>query len=192
MYHPNQPLFGEDTVTITETTPHKDLEYLFEKLRNRNHKRSHNYVLDDRTTSQALAYSITYLNGEPALGSIAWSRPMYNGAVRLMTKYCVDPDLENTNFGRGTENVMRLDVIDHINQQIEICSGQGYDTFFISQEGRLNGKRIRKYVETINKYTDHTWQVSDEPVLVAPNPPDPSCWQYVISNREINFNYETK
>lgn len=193
MLHRNKPLHGNNSITITTTEPNDDLLHVFNKANNDTHKRSNNYELTSRVINESCAYSVTYLNDVPVMASIAWARPFYTGAIRLVSKYCVDPELRQTQFGKGTENLFRLDTVDHINQQIELASANGYDTFFISQEDKSpGGKRINRYVNTMNKYSDYTWKVSDTPLLVAPNPSDPSCWQYVISNREINFNYENK
>ena len=190
MIHRNQPLFGNDSITKTTTEPTEDIIQLFAKVNNRHrHKRRDNYVLDESVTKQTIAYSVTYVKDRPALGSIAWTRPFYNNAVRIMTKYCVDPELEDTNFGKGTENLLRLDVIDHMEQQIAIAKQLGYDTFFISQEEKIKGRRIRMMTNTMNNHTDYNWHVSSVPVLVAPDPNNPACWQYVIANGVVNFDY---
>lgn len=190
MIHRNQPLYGNDTVTRTTTEPTEDIRELFNRVNNRKtHKRRDNYVIDEAVEKQSIAYSVTYLNDRPALGSIAWTRPIYGNAVRIMTKYCVDPELEDTNFGRGTENLLRLDVIDHMEQQIAIAKTHGYETFFISQEEKIKGRRVRMMTNTMNNHTDYNWQVSNVPVLVAPDPDNPACWQYVIANGVVNFDY---
>lgn len=184
----NTKLYGNDTVTVTTTHPTDDLAYLFKKSAEADHKRSHNYTLDDKTIAQSIAYSVTYLNDMPVLGSLAWTRPFYMGALRVATKYCVLPEYRNKNFGKGTENLFRLDILDQVIQQCKIGEEQGYDAFFISQEDNSpGGRRVKTSVNTLTKYTDYTWMCTDTPVLVAPNPPDPSCWQYVMSNKEITF-----
>lgn len=189
MIHRNQPLFGNDTVTKTETHPTDDIRWLFNKVNNRKHKRRDNYVIDDTVEKQSIAYSVTYLNDRPALASIAWTRPIYTNSVRIMTKYCVDPDLEDTNFGKGTENLLRLDAIDQMKQQITIAQAYGYETFFITQEDKTLGRRVRTMTNTINNHSSLKWQVTDKPVLVAPDPTNTACWQYVISNNNVVFDY---
>ena len=190
MIHRNQPLFGNDSITKTTTEPTKDIIDLFAKVNNRErHKRRDNYVIDDTVKKQSIAYSVTYLNGRPALASIAWTRPIYTNSIRIMTKYCVDPDLEDTNFGKGTENLLRLDVIDQMEQQIVIARTHGYETFFITQEDKTHGRRVGAMTNTINNHSSLKWQVSNQPVLVAPDPVNPACWQYVISNNDVVFDY---
>lgn len=171
--------------TITTTCPTDDLKYLFNKIRNSDAHRSANYTLDK--VGNAYAFSVTYFNNEPALCSVAWERPYYHGSVRLMTSYGVRPDLQAINFGKGIDNYMRIDVTDHINQQLEICKLLGRGLCFISQVGRAGGRRIRAIASTVNKYTPCNWNVSDKPILVAPDPSNPECWQYVISNHDLNL-----
>lgn len=190
MIQRNQPLYGNDTITKTTTEPTEDIRELFNRVNNRKtHKRRDNYVIDKEVEKQSIAYSVTYLNGRPALGSIAWIRPLYGNAVRIMTKYCVEPDLEDTNFGKGTENLLRLDVIDHMEQQIAVAKSLGYETFFMSQEDKTDGRRVKTMTNTINNHTDYNWKITDVPVLVAPDPENPSCWQYVIANDVVDFDY---
>lgn len=190
MIHRNQPLFGNDSKTVTETYPTDDIKWLFERVNSRKrHKRRDNYVIDEAVEKQSIAYSVTYVKDKPVLGSIAWTRPFYGNAVRIMTKYCVDPEMEDHNFGKGTENLLRLDVIDHMEQQIAIAKTHGYDTFFISQEEKIKGRRVRMMTNTMNNHTNYNWQLSNVPVLVAPDPNNPSCWQYVIANDVVNFDY---
>lgn len=190
MIHRNQPLYGNDSVTKTTTEPTQDIIDLFARVNSRQrHKRRDNYIIDESVTEQAIAYSVTYVKDKPVLGSIAWTRPFYNNAVRIMTKYCVDPAMEDHNFGKGTENLLRLDVIDHMEQQIDVAKKLGYDTYFISQEEKIKGRRIRMMTNTMNNHTKYKWQVSNVPVLVAPDPNNPACWQYVIANGVVNFDY---
>lgn len=189
MIRRNQPLFGNDTITSTTAEPTPDIRWLFDRVNNRNHKRRDNYVINSTVEKQTIAYSVTYLNDRPALASIAWTRPIYNNAIRIMTKYCVDPELEDTNFGKGTENLLRLDVIDHMEQQIAMAKTHGYETFFITQEDKTQGRRIRTMTNTINNHSSLSWQITNKPVLVAPDPDNPACWQYVISNNAVSFDY---
>lgn len=84
------------------------------------------------------------------------------------------------------ENHQRVDVTDHFNQQIEICKKLGCEEFFISQEARVGGRRLRALAKTMTKYTDYTWTVSTEPIQVTPNP---LALQYVVSNTDISFDY---
>lgn len=189
MLHRNKPLSNNETHTITTTEPSDALLQVFEKANADTHKRSGNYELSERVIAETCAYTVTYLHDTPVMASIAWARPFYNGAIRLASKYCVDPKFRHLQFGKGTENLFRLDTVDHITQQIEIACANGYTDFFLSQEDKSpGGKRVHRYVATLDKYTDYEWTCTSAPVLVCPDPQAPSCWQYVVSNNEIKFN----
>lgn len=160
------------------------MKWLFKKIRESDHKRASNYELMD-----AYCYTVTYLDNEPAMCSMAWERDLFNGSIRLMTRFGVRPDLSCINFGKGMENFMRVDVTDQLNQQIQFCKKLGADSFFVSQESR-GGRRMKGLASTMSKYTEYDWFVSDSAVLVTDNPSDPTSWQYTISNTELNFIYE--
>ena len=186
----HQPLNGNDSHTQTLSEPTQDIIWLFEQTNDANVHRAGNYAIDDKFNQYKLCYSVTYLNDEPALASVAWNRPMYNNIVRLVTRYCVNRKFHGTNFGKGTD-VMRLDTIDHIIQQKEFCEKLGYTDFFIGRNDKSpNGKRTKQITDVVSKYTNNDWKCSTEPLLVAPNPKDPECWQYVIYNNRKDFNYE--
>lgn len=183
-------LEGNISKTVTTDIPTDGLIEVYNKVSNLEHERNENYILDDKLKSMAICYSVTYIDDNfPALASIAWNRPMYNGIVRLVTRYCVHPDLAIKNFGKGTDG-MRLDTIDHIIQQIEFCKNKGYNDFFIGREDKVAGKRTKMIAEIISRYTNIDWQVSDKPKLVTPSPNNPAAWQYIIYNNRENFNYE--
>jgi hypothetical protein len=182
MFKRTELLFGNDSKTITETFPTDDIKYLFRLIRESDHHRSNNYNM----LYDAYAYSVTYLNDIPALCSSAWERPLFNGSIRLGTRYGVNPQLKFINFGKGTENFMRVDVTDHIRQQIEICKRLGGDSFFLSQESRLGNRRIKCISETLSKHTEIKWSVTEERVQVTPNP---SHLQYLIFNKSFDFDY---
>lgn len=182
MFKRTELLFEDNTQTVTEFLPTDDIKYLFNLISKSDHKRSNNYNLFE----DAYAYSVTYLNEEPALCSLAWERPLYNGAIRVTTRYGVRPDLAGLNFGKGTENFMRIDVIDHITQQMDICKRLGCDAFFISQESKLGNRRIKCVASTLSKYTNHNWNVTEERVQVTPNKSD---MQFLIFNKKFSFDY---
>lgn len=189
MFIRTELLNNNDTYTVTTTHVTEDLKYLFKQIRESGHKRSENYVLT-KSLEQSYAFSVTYLNDEPALCSVAFERPMYEGAIRLATRYGVRPDLNSVNFGKGMENFQRLDVIDHFNQQIEICERLGADAFFISQEAKVGGRRLKALSQTMSKYTKFDWTVSEEPVWVIPDRTNLAGLQYVVSNKQITFGKE--
>lgn len=177
--------------TVTSAEPDSGLINIFEAMHDAGKTRSHNYLLDGKFKERTLCYSTTYIEQDmPALASVAWLRPMYNGVVRLCTRYCVHPTLSNVNFGKGTFG-LRLDTVDHILQQMEFCSNLGYTDFFIGREDKTrNGRRSKQIAEEISKHTGIEWKCSDTPVLVAPNPSASDCWQYVIYNNRKDFKNE--
>ena len=190
MHKRNTPLFENNTKTITTLEVNNDLVWIYAQVKKSNVRRSANYDLNVNKSDTILAYTVTYLEETPVLASIAWTRPFYGGAVRVATKYCVSPDYMDKDFGKGTKNLIRLDTVDHIIQQYEICEMLGYSKFFISQEDKTKGKRVNKYISTLNELTDFKWKSTEVPVLVCPDCDNPSCWQYVISNEDIIFNYD--
>lgn len=185
----HEKLDGGESVTVTTLHPTDEIRYLFNLVENANLTRSHNYTIDEKLKNRTLCYSVTLLNDVPVLASLAWSRPMYNGIIRLCTRYCIDPSYSHKNFGKGTDG-MRLDTMDHIIQQLDVCTKLGYTDFFIGREDKSAGRRSRKIAKVISSYTNIDWQVSNDKRLVCPNPNDTSCWQYVIYNNRENFNYE--
>jgi len=176
--------------TFTTEVPSEEIIYIFKEVAKSDQLRSPNYVIDENLKNNTLCYTVTTVDEEPVLASLAWTRPMYNGIIRLCTRYCIVPKYKMKNFGKGTDG-MRLDTIDHITQQIDFCNNLGYTDFFIGrEETKTSGRRTRQLAEMITNYTNEEWKVSDEPCLVAPNPPDPECWQYIIYNNRRDFNYE--
>ena len=176
--------------TFTTEAPSEEIIYIFNEVANSSQLRSPNYVIDENLKSNTLCYTVTTVDEEPVLASLAWTRPMYNNIIRLCTRYCIVPKYKMKNFGKGTAG-MRLDTMDHIIQQMEFCKNLGYTDFFIGREdSKSAGRRTRKIAKMITNYTNEEWKVSDEPCLVAPNPPDPECWQYIIYNNRKDFNYE--
>lgn len=184
-----------DAETRTETffdVP-DDLLYLFSLVENKN---KDNYRLRPEV-EKYLCYSVTYLGDDPIMASCAIHRPYFGSAVRVASKYCLHPDLnrwiiKGSKWGKGMVDTMRLDSIDHIQQQCEVAEMYMFLKFFISQVENVKGKRMQKMCNVMNDHTDWNWKVSAEPQLVYPNPEDPSCWQYVISNNEIKFGEENE
>ena len=178
-------LFGNNTKTITEFYPTDDIKYLFNLINESDHKRSTNYNL----FTDGYAYTVTYLDQEPAMCSLAWERPLFNGSIRVLTRFGIRPDLIGINFGKGMENWMRLDVIEHFTQQIDICKKLGCETFFASQESRIGNRRIKCVASTLSKYSKIDWKVTDNKIQVTPNKKD---MQYLIYNKPISFDYTSE
>lgn len=179
--------------TFTTTEPSPEIEYLFDKVGSLNDykRRSHNYVIDKTLKKRTLAYSVTTVNEQPVLGSLAWTRPLYNGVIRLCTRYCIDPDWAHLNFGKGTDG-MRLDTMDHIIQQLKVCQELGHNDFFVGRNDKSKGRRSQKIAKQISKYTGIDWKVSDTEVLCSMGIEDDQSWQFIIYNGRKDFNYESE
>lgn len=176
--------------TFTTAEPNEEIKYIFKTVAESNQLRSENYVIDSKDIKEnTLCYTVTMVEDDPVLASLAWQRPMYNGIIRLCTRYCIDPKYKLKNFGKGTDG-MRLDTMDHIIQQMEFCKERGYSDFFIGREDKSSGRRSRKIAKMISIYTSEEWKVSDEPRLVTPNPNNPHAWQYIIYNQREDFDYK--
>lgn len=188
-----KPLDDNNSKTITTTSLPDGLLEVYRKLHETKRGRFQNYIVDDALKKRSLCYSVTYLEDVPVLASIAWMRPMYNGIVRLCTRYCVVPEYSSVNFGKGMDGI-RLDTIDHILQQMNTCRELGYNDFFFGREDKSpRAKRTQQIADAIKKHTNIDWKVTPEPVLVAPNPSAKDCWQYAIYNNRIDLNVlETK
>jgi len=173
-----------ETTTVENLT--KDIKWLFEQVSKTNHYRADNYLLDNYATSYTLCYTTTYLNGEPVLGSCAWNRPFYKGMIRICTRYCINLGFRHVNFGQGTDG-FRLDVVDHIDQQVDFTKKLGFNYHFISREDKnKTGKTTKRLTKDINNYSKYFWKCSENRKLVCPDPDAPSCWQFIIyNNKEI-------
>lgn len=178
------------SVTKTTDVATPGLMFIYDEINQSDRTRAKNYILDHQFNDRAICYSTTYIEDDiPALASVAWLRPMYNGIVRLCTRYCINPQLSNKNFGKGTDG-MRIDTMDHILQQMDFCQKLGHHDFFIGREDKSHGRRSKKIAVKLSEYTGVEWKCSDEPVLVAPNPSAKDCWQYIIYNNRKDFDYE--
>jgi hypothetical protein len=180
---------SSDLIVKTKTYDHltDDIEWLYEKVHlNPLNKRKDNYLLEQSFKEYALCYSLTTVDSVPMLGSIAWARPFFNGAVRILSRYCINPEYITCEFGKGIEGFktgIRIDLVDHIDQQVKILSKQNYNNFFISREDKTrNGRRTKEILNQINKHSQHKWKMSDKKELVCPDPCNNSCWQWVIYN----------
>lgn len=181
---------NDSSNTVTTSEAPVDMYRLYEAINNTDHKRNRNYQIDEEFKSNTICYSLTYIEDNfPALASVAWSKPMYNGIIRLTTRYCIHPLLIDKNFGKGIDS-MRIDTIDHILQQIAFCKKLGHEDFFIGREDKSKGRRTKQICKNISEYTFSEWKVSSDPVLIANNPNNSSCWQYIIYNNRKDFNYE--
>lgn len=178
--------------TYTTKELNDDIAKLFKRVATAGKDRSSNYNISVGLKSRTLAYSVTTVEGEPVLGSLAWTRPMYNGIIRLCTRYCIDPDWTMLNFGKGTDG-MRLDTMDHITQQLDICKEMGYTDYFIGREDwKSRGRRTRKIAKMMCAYTNMEWHVSDGEVLASMDPANSQGWQYIIYNKRKDFDYESE
>jgi len=188
----HQPLYGGETRTFTTWDPSPEILELFKRVEFTDltgRTKPDNYEFSEKMIRRTICWSVTMIGDEPVLGSLAWDRKMYNNMARVGTRYCINPKYSFLNFGKGTDG-MRLDVIDHITQQIEFCKKLGYEDFFLAREDKSNGRRSRKIARMMSKHTGIDWKCSDEKILVSTPPDDPSCWQYVIYNNRKEFNYE--
>lgn len=173
--------------TITYPNAPDSLLELFEAVSQGAKRRQANYKIEDALTDYTLCCTVTIVDGSPYLGSVAWARPTYEGFVRVATRYCVHPDWMHAYYrrnapGKGYDN-MRIDAVDHIDQQVDFCKNLGYENFFISREDNSpNAKATKKITESINKYSKYTWTMSKEKQRVAPNPV--TGWQWIIYNNK--------
>lgn len=172
----NQKIF-----TQTLNYPTDSLIWLFEKVANEANKRNKNYYIDEEITSYTLCYTLSTVNDVPYLGSLAWLRPLYDGMVRVASRYCVNPDLKY--FNMRYSDCIRKDAIDHINQQVEFTRCLGYNDHFISREDRtLNARNTKRILNKLNENSPYLWKMSKEKQRVAPNPV--TGWQWVIYNNK--------
>ena len=172
--------------TKTYSSPPDKLIELFNAVEKGAMNRNENYKIENAFNDYTLCYTLSTVDGEPWIGSIAWNLPFYNGLVRVSTRYCVHPKWANSFYrrdapGKGFDN-MRIDVVDHIDQQIEFCKPLGFDSFFLSiEDNSPNFRRSKTICTSINKYSKYDWKILDENQRVA-NGHDRSCWQQVIYN----------
>jgi len=105
MLRHNYKLSSELTVeTKTYETMTNEMAWLYEKVAaNPSNKKKDNYILDDSFKRYAICYSLTTVDNVPVLGSIAWNRPFYNGAVRILSRYCINPEYITCEFGKESE-----------------------------------------------------------------------------------------
>ena len=158
-----------------------DLIWLFEKVAQKSNKRNTNYTLDDAFTDYTLCYTLSTVDGVPYLGSLAWNRPMYDGMVRVATRYCVNPDFAY--FKIKYKEGIRRDAIDHINQQVEYTQRLGFYNHFISREDNTpNARNTKRILKNLNAYSPYEWKMSKDKQRVAPNPV--TGWQWVIYNNK--------
>ena len=183
-----------DYPSHTYTTEHfnTDVKTLFDRVAAAGKYRSSNYNSHNEIANNTLACSVTIVDDKPVLASLAWKRPLYNGIIRLCTRYCIDPEYTMLNFGKGTDG-MRLDTMDHIIQQLELCQALGYTDFFIGREDwKSRGRRTRKIAKVLSNHTGIEWNTSDGEVLCAPKMENDQCWQYIIYNNRKDFDYESE
>ena len=167
--------------TETFSTPPKKLIELYEIVNQKIKHKSQNYKKENCITDYSLCYTITTINDIPYLGSVAWKRPFYNGMIRVLTRYCVNPIYT---WKRTNRPYPRIDMIEQLKQQIIFLKKLGYNDFFISKEDKSNGKNAELIKNFLNLNTKYTWKLSADKQLVCPDPNSSSCWQYVIYNNK--------
>ena len=182
---------SDEVVTVTHPNLIDDIKWLFEKVASTKNYRAENYKKENSEKEYAVCYTISYWKGIPALASCAWNRPFYEGMTRVATRYCVNPDFIHINFGKGTDG-LRLDTIDHIDQQVEFTLELGYRNHFMSREDRMmkSNRMSALLTKDINKHSKHYWKCTKTRRLVAPNPNSTTCWQYVIYRNEEWLKHE--
>jgi len=166
-----------------------DLIWLYSQVGKKAKRNQTNYTEKESFTSFTLCFTLTYIDKVPFLGSVAWNRPMYDNFVRVVTRYCVNPDYINDwKAGSGCDN-MRIDMVRHIDQQVDFCSKLEFQNFFISREDNnkhsntnVHKRNLQGITDNINKYSKYNWSLSNEKQRVAPNPV--TGWQWVIYNNE--------
>lgn len=145
-------------------------------------KRKKNYSSEDSFTDYTLCYTLSTVDDIPYLGSLAWNRPLYNGMVRVASRYCVNPDFAYFNI--RYKDCIRVDAIDHINQQVEFTKNLGFNDHFISREDRtVNARNTRRILNKLNECSSCGWKMADTKVKVAPNPV--TGWQWIIYNNQL-------
>ncbi len=182
LHHITMDLMDRECKTVTTDVPSEDFCWINKKVHQANQYRSENYVVDKRMLDWSVCYTVTYVGKIPALASAAWARPFYNGHVRVLTHYCINPDLQGAKFGRGIDG-MRIDVASHADQQIAFCKNQGYENFFISKEDKTNtGRNANLICSKLDRYSEHPWKITEGRCLVAPDRKNPACWQWIMFN----------
>lgn len=150
-----------------------------------------NYDTEKLFDPEIVCYSLSTLDEYAVSGSVAYAREFYNGAVRVCTKYYVSPLLDvllkeekGLRPDSYYKNGLRTYLADQIDQQIDFCTDLGYTKFFTSRDHpsyKLN-KRICDGMN--NNCKNKGWKITEEKMLVAPNPSDLHCWQHVIYKDE--------
>jgi len=116
--------------------------------------------------------------------STGYTRDFYKkNDIRILTRYYQD----NENFRiKFTREILRPTTYNVLLQQIEMSQRLKFDNCFISREPRTNQFFI-KFVDAINERTDYNWEFREGPYLVAPDPPNPECWQSIaVTNLNNN------
>ena len=180
LHHIKQDLLDRECYTVTTSEPTDEFIKINEAVHQAGQYRSDNYVVDDNMLAWSVCYTVTYVDNRPALASAAWARPFYEGSVRVLTHYCAHPDFRAATFGRGIDG-MRVDVATHADQQIAFCQSKGYEQFFLSKEDKTRqGRNVQLICQSLDRYSEHTWKMSEERRLVAPDRDNSSCWQWIL------------
>ena len=72
--------------TYTTKEVNDDIQKLFDKVAQSTKLRAPNYAVNEILRHRTLAYTVTIVDDQPVLGSLAWTRPMYNNIIRLCTR----------------------------------------------------------------------------------------------------------
>jgi|TARA_R110002153_G_scaffold139193_2_gene289833 hypothetical protein len=108
--------------------------------------------------------------------STGYTRDFYReNDIRILTRYYQDSQKLRTKF---TREILRPTTFNIIVQQLEMAKRLGYDNCFISREPRTTAF-FKKFIDAVNSATSYTWELKEGPFLVAPDPPNPECWQTI-------------
>ena len=118
-----------------------------------------------------------YKRGDKITGfASCWNREFYQtGCVRILNNFYHDKETSRVKF---TRELLRPSTFHCAQQQIILAARLGYEYAFISREPRTN-KFFKNFINALSKRGTHKWEFKEGPFLVAPNPPDPTCWQSI-------------
>jgi hypothetical protein len=168
---------------ITTTEPTDNVRKIFDiAYADPKNKLANNYSIGNLYNQNSIAYSVTMYENEPIAVSTLMNRPLYNGAVRALSRYYV----VQINDGDGLFpdkfyiDGMRTHAVEQLDQQVKLATDIHINDVFISREDKTHRRmtRIHKGILTHSKYKD--WILEKSRWLVCPNSESPACWQFVI------------
>jgi len=144
-------------------------------LNNRDdHRLLTNYINVDFFT---FPFVTMYQRGSTITGfATGWNRDFYlKGSIRILNRFYHDKETSRIGF---TRELLRPSTFHCVQQQIILAERLGYSFAFISREMRAT-KFFKRFINALDDRSTHSWEFREGPFLVAPNPPDPSCWQSI-------------